>query len=807
MGAFMQEIITILTTPPGNLTYHLVVILSVVGALLAAINHWRASHYIQDKRLVVGLSLLLGLRIVFIILAGIAWQGLINDVFLLPPLDRAVSLISLILIIWLWAFPERSLRGDSASLLLVMLVLIATALNFVWWYGQSGATDYNGSLADLVGGILAVVLILAGGLLIFLRKPNGWTFGLGMLGLLLIGYLVYLVPAQKPEGNYAGIVRLAEMAAYPLLLILPQRFPLSAVAGKDTAQAEKPTQRRYAVDPGLLDELLALGDETSGENVYQSIASVVSQTMLADICLLALPPSGEGELIIPSGYDLIREEPLDGFSMAVERVPEIAGALSAGAPLSLPASSTSRDLNSIAGSLHLDHAGHLIEAPILSSDSQPLLGIIVISPLSRRVWSREDQEVLRGLASRMAYLLQRSQVLFELKSEHEITKADLLAAREEIEQARAENRELLAQLETFPETEGVGRSQAGSLAALIVAHEEAQELIARLRADNEQLRLSIGEPIARQGEIQEPEFERIQGAITNETEHLEYLEGELRLALEEVAHLRAELSLADEKMLTYQKSASAVSLSEEKTGEIAGIIQELRRPMSSILGYTDVLLGESLGILGEKQQKFLEKIKISSHRLSALLDELADLTTPPDGRMQMISETIDLNDLIDDAVDQTQSQLREKNIILRVDVPTDLPQLYTDRDSLGQAVTNLLENAGEVTSSEGEIRLGARLQNGDGDREYMLVQISDQGGGIPSEYIPHVFSRAMYAEGGTIQGVGEKHAGLSIVKMLVENLGGRIWVDSEPGVGATYSILLPVRPAINSGNGAGAEQE
>jgi signal transduction histidine kinase len=260
-------------------------------------------------------------------------------------------------------------------------------------------------------------------------------------------------------------------------------------------------------------------------------------------------------------------------------------------------------------------------------------------------------------------------------------------------------------------------------------------------------------------------------------------------------------------MLNYQKSTDAASTAQEENEDIAAIIQELRRPMSSIIGYTNFLLSESLGILGEKQQKFLERIKISSHRLNKLIDELADLTTAPDERTLLISETIDLNEVIDDAVDQTQFQLRKKNIILRVDVPADLPQLCTDRDSLGQALTNLLENAGEVTSSEGEITLGARLQNGDIDREYMLLQISDQGGGIPPEFLPHVFSRVVYAEGSPVQGVGEKHAGLSIVKMLVENLGGRIWVDSEPGVGATYSILLPITLPASSGNGAGVRLE
>jgi hypothetical protein len=322
MGAFIQEIIVILTTPPGNLTYHLVVISSVVGALLAAINHWRTSQYPQDKRLVIGLSLLLGLRLLFIVLAGIAWQGLINDQFLLPPVDRAVSLISLILIIWLWAFPEPSRMGDSASLLLGLLVLIASALNFVWWYGQSATILYNASIADIFGGIFAVVLILAGGLLIYLRKPSGWTFGLAMLSLFLIGLLAYLlIPPLRGEGNYAGILRLAEMAAYPLLLVLPQRFPLPSPAKPVARQVEKPVQRRYAADPALMEEFLSLGSESDVDNIYQSIASIVSQAMLADISLVVFPPSEDGELVFPSAYDLIRQEVLHGFSLAPPAAP------------------------------------------------------------------------------------------------------------------------------------------------------------------------------------------------------------------------------------------------------------------------------------------------------------------------------------------------------------------------------------------------------------------------------------------------------------------------------------------------------
>jgi signal transduction histidine kinase len=138
--------------------------------------------------------------------------------------------------------------------------------------------------------------------------------------------------------------------------------------------------------------------------------------------------------------------------------------------------------------------------------------------------------------------------------------------------------------------------------------------------------------------------------------------------------------------------------------------------------------------------------------------------------------------------------LRQKDINLRVDVPEQLPPLNADQDAIKQVLVNLLENAREVTQQNGEISLRASLQGGDHQATYILVQISDQGGGIPPEYMSRVFSRFGHADGKPIPGTGGKSSHLSVVKMLVENSGGRIWVDSQVEVGSTFSILLPVAP-------------
>jgi signal transduction histidine kinase len=152
---------------------------------------------------------------------------------------------------------------------------------------------------------------------------------------------------------------------------------------------------------------------------------------------------------------------------------------------------------------------------------------------------------------------------------------------------------------------------------------------------------------------------------------------------------------------------------------------------------------------------------------------------------------VDLGIIIDDAILAASPQLRDRHIILRVDMPDVLPRLRADRDALGQIFIHLLQNAGDASPMEGEILLKASTYATDEEQEYVLVQVSDQGGGIPTDELPRVFSRLYRADNPLIEGVGDTGVGLSIAKTLVEAHNGRIWVDTEVGKGSTFSVLIP----------------
>ena len=780
MGALFSQIFSLLTAPPGNLIYHLVLVFSIASALQSAFNHWRSSEFPQARRTMVGLGLLLCAQFFMFAFSGLGWQGLINPTASLPPLDRAFTLFSIVWIIWLWAFPEPSRPADAAAILLSLLIAAAMGLSLLTWPPQSSLTTYNGTTDDLLWQIASLGLISLGALTLLIRRPNGYGNGLALLALIFLGHLGHL--AFHEDGNYSGIIRLAYMAAYPILLTLPQRFPAPFNVGATTAnnvsaptekrakkQQEPPVQerRRYSTDPKTFHALLALAAESSAPKVSQAITRAIAQTMLSDLCFLMYLTDNKNQMIMASGYDLIREESLEGGSLNKNSIPMLANAMQRGRPLRMPASSTSADIKGLSDLLGLQNPGNLLAVPIITPEKDSMGGVIVLSPYSNRLWSAEDQAFLLNIAASLVPIIQRSQKMSKLEQVSEQAKQAVNAAQNRIMELENQSNELKQQIEAMKSQSEKEAAQGENITALLAVQEESQRTIEQLK--------------------QELELMRAKGGRANSQ-----TEKDLKVTLQDMVRLQNQLAEANTKILELQKSNKAAhNRPSEQAEVIASISQELRQPMSSIVGYTDLLLGESIGILGALQRKFVERIKASTERLGSLIDDMIQVTTLESGLAELKPEPVDLNIIIDNAIAYTSSQVREKNISLHLDLPKKLAPLNADRESLQQIMIHLLQNAGAASPAEGTIHLKVQTTR-EKDQEYIMIQVTDSGGGIPAEDLPRVFTRLYRADNVLIQGIGDTGVGLSIAKSLTEAQHGRIWVESETGKGATFSVLLPL---------------
>ncbi len=229
---------------------------------------------------------------------------------------------------------------------------------------------------------------------------------------------------------------------------------------------------------------------------------------------------------------------------------------------------------------------------------------------------------------------------------------------------------------------------------------------------------------------------------------------------------------------------------------LIGLVEELRTPMTSITGYVDLLLGESAGILGEMQRKFLQRVSTNVTRLYSMLEDLVHVTELDTGRFKLEPVSVNVVNLIEDAITNASNQFREKGLALNLDITDDLPLVRGDPDAIGQIVGQLLTNAYLASPPGTEITITARKRSmptdGRAATHVLFVSVADRGGGISPEDTPRVFARKYKAENPLIHGLGDTGVGLSVAKTLVESHGGDLWLETEENVGSVFNFVLPL---------------
>ena len=817
----MQQLFSLFVAPPGSLIYYLVMAFSIIAALqLCLIGRQGASKF-PARRLLLGLGMVLAGQVVLFIASGLAWQGFINSHVVLPVLDRAATTFALLWIAWLWAFPLANRVADGAVALLSLVVVIAAGFSMNNWGLYPSNLNFNGSDFDLGWEIASLAVVLLGMFLLFLRRPDGWGMGLSMLTFNLAGHLAqFLWP--EVGADFAGAVRLAVICSFPLLPLLAQRSLLvtaleapnkahsAAEVLPATASPASRERRRYSADPRAVFDWLQLALYDEPGRTFSEFTRAFGQTMMADLTLLVRLSQSSGKIDIVTGYDLIHEEYRPATVLERDAMPAIANALQKGRALCLnKEESVSADLTALAQALGLADTGNFllvplaVEANLLKAGSGVWGGVMLLSPYSNRAWTADDQTYLLSSTESMVQVLRRTvnppapgtQIgaatgvttipLIQAQSRNELE-----ATLRQLEEMRSENKLLLEEIASL-------RSSApgDDLDSLLAVQKESQEIIANLQDENAQLLAELEKTM--QPETDGKKQPSVETAAAGGPPANLYFEEQLQQALKETARL--ENALADsrsqilnlEQKLQRQDKASP----ENEDGEVIdALVQEYRQPLASIMGYTDLLLAESAGIIGALQRNFLERIRGSIERLQAISNDLIQITHLQSGPLELTPEPINASVLIDEAVATISSQVRGKNISLRVDLPDELPEIKADRDALQQIVGHLLQNASAVTPVEGTISLKVLLQPGNNGEPAMLLQVSDTGGGIAPEDLPRVFARRYRADNALIQGVGDTGVGLSIAKTLVEAHQGRIWVESTPGQSSTFSVLLPLSP-------------
>lgn len=240
-------------------------------------------------------------------------------------------------------------------------------------------------------------------------------------------------------------------------------------------------------------------------------------------------------------------------------------------------------------------------------------------------------------------------------------------------------------------------------------------------------------------------------------------------------------------VLLVLQDVSAIRRLERMRSEfVANVSHELKTPITAVKGFAETLLGGAVND-EETARSFLQIIYDESDRLNRLIGDILELSKIESRRVPLVFSPVEVTSFVDKSIKLMQSEADRKNITISLNVE---PGLYVeaDEDRLRQIVMNLLSNGINYTAEGGRLSLKAEGRGED----YIRIEISDTGSGIPKKDLPRIFERFYRVDKARSRSSGGTGLGLSIVKHLIELHKGTISVKSEVGIGSTFTIELPV---------------
>lgn len=274
---------------------------------------------------------------------------------------------------------------------------------------------------------------------------------------------------------------------------------------------------------------------------------------------------------------------------------------------------------------------------------------------------------------------------------------------------------------------------------------------------------------------------------------------ELTVLTETLNSMVEKLADSNRQLQKYSRSLEreveerTMKLNAERDLRIALLTHDLKSPLTSILGYSELLLSGGRYKLEGEQEEYVESIMRSGERLLDMAEQYLDLTKMEAGLSGVKLAPVDPEMLLKEAVSGLEVQALEKKIALSCDIAPGLPTLLADERKMARVFANLITNAIKYTPEGGAVTVKsypAALETGE---PAWAVTVSDTGYGIADDDIKNIFKT--YYRSSSSAGTRGTGLGLAVVKSFVEAHGGTVRVESSKGTGSSFTVLIPVRQA------------
>lgn len=767
----LSQIVQLLTESPYNLVYHLITLLAVQVVLGIALGQWGRNRRdeVAQRMALAAAAILIARLFLAGAIAFVSGRNL-EPFRYLPPLEQTVNTLTLIGLIWAVAPTwQRLPRLIDLLAFLLMLVTVIVGLAFtVEWAGRTTTAIYNSDFQSTVWGVTQIGLLVLGCGLVLVGRGRDWLLRFFILLPLLAAH--FLHQWNYPEflvtdTELPYLIRLGHLVAFPLLMIVAYRHVLGELATLLVVTRPHP--------PSSLTDLLQLAAQVietpHHQRTQKEALAMVSHLLHPALVALALLPPDENEQITlmvlrprleGDQYHqlLVKLADWPGFAIALrqnettELVPNGMG------------HQQIQRFYQLTG-LEAETIGPLLLEPLaVEREVQGLLILAGKAGLPR--WNPAERELVRQMAYFISYALRRAAAMEPPPSAPlPINPTERLALEKERDEALAQRQRWQVDAENAQARLSEQEQKLShvtelekELVSLRQALGEAEEALAFAAAGNSNL---SPEWVSRT-------VTRYSGELEEAQSRIEALESSLR-----------------------QKA------DEPDNDLLIGLIQELRTPMTSIAGYTDLLLSETMGILGSSQRDFLQRIRANAERTNTMLAQLLRVVT--EGQTALRQENADVLAIVETAIDAIAPQLREKRLRLDMALDDKLGQWQFNRDALYQIMVHLLSNACQASPSDSHLFLNGQMElvretveGTTNEMPLLHLAISDSGEGIAPDDLGRVFEPHVETDAPLIVGLGDTSIGLAVTQQIVTTHHGRIWVEGKPGVGSTFSVLLPL---------------
>jgi signal transduction histidine kinase len=765
-----EQITELLSSGFGGMAYHFTVTFMLLILAYQIFRTYREQKSDEDKQLLSGVSGMLFVQVLVVSAAMAAKWDIQYFDSILPMVDRWGGFVISIGLVWLWSVPVKLKRTKISFVTVIFLSFISMEASSYWWIVNGTANGFETSNLYQFWNFATILFLVYGLVAVYRRKNLNYRMAVAMMLILLTGEVLQTVIYLG--SSFTILTRLAQLISFPLIMGVlksPSKvsdIPAIALGNEVVETIEEAVIEKLNLEPeptlipaDIFSRTLKMIGEVDPKFIYAQLAEFISKSMVADICLLFSPPTNAESFFLYSGYDLILEGKISRTMIEYVLGEEMVTIFNQRKSLQIP-TADAKKWERLSHKLNVSNIGSALLTPIMKNNSEPIGAIFLISPYSNRKWTTEDEEFLSSSNEYIANVLLRAST------------AGLKAQSDSIEDLALQSRidELEKEIYQLPK---------GTLEEALPNDET---IISRAYSpDDELLRQDLNrtQMLVKAQALELEAFQK-QGVSPDEnTNAIITLQAELDMAKEELNKLKTKMPASD------IAPQIETPMKEEALEKQTQIINDIRQPVTTISGFTDLLLSESVGSLSAIQKKFLGRVKTSVGQISEMVSNLVQVTSEQAQKFQFKPQIIELMDIIDDVMQKTRVPFQKGNIVLRVNMPQILPPLFSHKDALEQLIINLLNHVRKTTDSGHEIFLNIGEDVFE-NKHSICIEIRG-GDQLMDEDIESIFNS---------NHLSDQFPEIYSAKDLSELVGGKLEISNHETNETTFLVNLPTELAV-----------